>query len=414
MANSRLLRDVDFCVPYTGGLIMRQGNATRLYDLPEQRRIQQRLLNRPSLLIDPFPPFHAPLFSPLTRLGYRNAYIVWAAINIFLWVVFYCLIRSGPGSRMNPFRYLALSSLFAPLWIAIVQGQFSMLVLVAFALAFLYLKQGRDILAGFALGLGLVKFQAVLPFAAILLLRKKWRFISGLAGAAALLGVVSVIAVGWQCVVSYANLMSDFMKHASDPVYAVKPWNMPTVRGFVTGLLDGRIPNAWISVLWTGVSGSLILITACSWELDERRERASFDLMFAAALVVAALTAPHLLAHDLTPIAFAAILVLASPEWAFKSRECLVIAFAIGLLYASPLYLAQLVAREKVFVLAPVLLILAGGVLVLAGKKGFREPEGNIVQPPFEVLASPGQSDSSAGIELRASALFSLVRRGRL
>ena len=396
-ANTGLLRGVDFAVPYTGGLIMGQGNAAKLYDLAEQQRVQEGFLKRPGLLIDPFPPFHAPLFSPLTRLGYRAAYITWGMVNILLWVAFYYQMGSGPGARMNPFRCLKLSSLFFPLWVAIFQGQFSVLLLVAFALAFLCLKRGRDHAAGFALGLGLLKFQAVLPFAIIFLLRRKWRFIAGLAGAASLLGLVSVIAVGPQDMASYVNLMIDFMKHPSNPVYAVKPWNMPTVRGFVTGLLSGRIPQRWISALWMSLSGLVMLITAWCWESGDRRgDGDRFDLMFAAALVVSALTAPHLLVHDLAPMILAVILVIASPEWKSKSRERVVIIVAIGILYASPLYLAQLVMREKVFLLAPILATFAGAVLVLGRRTAHRKSDGEVAHASFKSLAATSAPDSSA------------------
>src|SRR5215470_17639573 len=172
-ANTGLLRGVDFAVPYTGGLILREGNAAKLYDLSEQQRVQEEFLKRPGLLPDPYPPFHAPLFSPLTRLGYRHAYLAWGVINVFLWLLFYRLLRDEAGATMNPFRYLKLSSLFFPLWVAIFQGQFTVLLLVAFALAFLCLKRGRDWIGGLALGLGLLKFQVVIPFAVIFLLRRK-------------------------------------------------------------------------------------------------------------------------------------------------------------------------------------------------------------------------------------------------
>jgi Glycosyltransferase family 87 len=395
-ANTGLLRGVDFAVPYTGGMILRQGNAAKLYDLSEQQRVQEEFLKRPGLLIDPFPPFHAPMFSPLTRLGYRNAYLTWGVINILLWLLFYYLIRNKVGERMNAFRFLKLSGLFFPLWIAIFQGQFSVLLLVAFALAFLYLKRGRDYVAGLALGLGLLKFQGVLPFALIFLLRRKWRIIAGLAGAASLLGLVSVIAVGPQGVVSYVNLMIDFMKDPSNPVYAVKPWNMPTIRGFVTGLLSGWIPKGWISALWMGLSGLLILITAWCWESDERRGAGdSFDLMFATALVVSAVAAPHLLAHDLTPVILAVVLVIASPEWRAKSSERLVIMVAIGILYASPLYLAQLVVRQKVFVLTPVLVTFALTVLSLGRRRVLQVPEEETAQRSFKTLAPTNSGASS-------------------
>ena len=49
------VRRSDFTGYYMGGLIIRQGNAPRLYDLGEQARIQRQLFNREDLLINPHP-----------------------------------------------------------------------------------------------------------------------------------------------------------------------------------------------------------------------------------------------------------------------------------------------------------------------------------------------------------------------
>ncbi len=49
----------DFACFYTGGVIVGQGNASKLYDLDEQARIEREVVNRKSLLIFTHPPFEA-------------------------------------------------------------------------------------------------------------------------------------------------------------------------------------------------------------------------------------------------------------------------------------------------------------------------------------------------------------------
>ncbi len=83
----------DFACFYTGGVIVGQGNASKLYDLDEQARIEREVVNRKSLLIFTHPPFEALLFAALAKLSYLKAYILWGAINVCLWVFFQHLLR---------------------------------------------------------------------------------------------------------------------------------------------------------------------------------------------------------------------------------------------------------------------------------------------------------------------------------
>lgn len=373
----------DFAVPYTGGYILQYGDASKVYDLDEQRRVQEELLNRKGLLLDPYPPFHAVLFAPLTRLGYRRAYVTWGAINILLWLIFQHLARRHAGFRIQPARYLMLCSLYFPLWLALEQGQLSLLLLLSFVLCYMYLKDGQDYAAGFALCLGLLKFQAVLPLVIIFTLRRKWKLIAGFVAAAALLGLLSVISLGPSGVLSYLNLLVDIAKHPSNPAYVtIKPWNMPTIRGFVAGVLRESALQSWIAALSVILSICLILFTTWRWEQEEQKgDRARFDLMFAAGLAVSLVTAPYLHLHDLTPMLLAVILVMASPQWSEKPRERRMLILVIAILYVTPLYYLLLLRREALYVLAPVLVFFALAAMAL-GRKRAQQAAGS-VEPTF-------------------------------
>lgn len=364
MGTSTWVWKADFAVPYTGALILRQGHGAMLYSLAEQERVQEALLMRRGLLLDPYPPYHALLFAPLTFLGYRVAYLVWGGVNILFWLFFRYLVREE-SSRIQAFQFLMLSGLFFPFWVALIQGQFSILLLVSFALAFVGLKQHRDWTAGLALGLGLLKFQVVLPFALIFALRRRWRFLAGLATAAGVLGVVSLVAVGPAGVASYAHLLSDTFRHPDKWAYVtIKPSNMPTVRGFVTGVLGRVVSGYWLTGISASVSGCLILATAWLWDKQDRG--ANFDLMFAASVVVSLLTAPYLYPHDLTPMLLAMTLVVASPEWKRRSKARSLLAAMIAVLYGSAFYLAPLLGREQLYLLTPVISLFAIAILSLA------------------------------------------------
>lgn len=382
-----LERKADFGAFYASGLSVRRGDGAKLYDLREQVRRQEEALGRKGLMSNPYPPFVAIVFAPLTLLRLRNAYIAFGAINVVLLLLSWHILRNQSSAGAQPFRQLILWSLFLPVWIALIQGQFSILLLFSFAVAFWCLKRGRDYLGGLALGLGLFKFPVVLPFALIFLLRRKWRFIGGLTTAAGTLSLVSVMAIGRPGVLSYINLLADIMRHPANPAYAtIEPWNMPTVRGFVMGILGSHIAEGWITPVAGVLSVCMILITVWRWKSNESGDNGqNFELMFGAALAVSLVTAPHLYVHDLTPLLLVIGLVVSSARWAAKSTADIIFIAGISILYALPFYYLKLLASNEVYVLAPFIVAIALAVMNMACRPALSDRAVGGMHPPSHV-----------------------------
>ncbi len=360
----------DFTGYYTSGLILHQGNAPKLYDISEQARIQRQLFNREDLLINPHPPFEAIWFAALARYSCVRAYILWGIINILLWLYFQELLRRYTPIPQNSFHYLWLCSLFVPLWVTLMQGQTTLLLLVLFSATFAGMKRGQDFNAGFFLGLGLFKFPIVFPFALICFFRSKWKLIAGCFTAGTLWGVVSVITVGPAGLRSYANLLLDIARHPERPAYAnMRAWEkMPTLKGLFTVLFAGRLATMHIGLLVAAASACLVLFTAWRWrQADHDPGGKSQGLMFAAALTVAQVTSPHLYIHDLTLMLLAVLLVIGSPQWSVKSSQRMVLLAAIVILYTPPIYLL-LLRWQVMYTLAVVLVVFALGAISLARK----------------------------------------------
>jgi len=363
-------RGFDFAGYYMSGLIIHQGNASRLYDLGEQARIERQLFNRDKILINPHPPFEALGFASLARLSYTKAYVLWGAINVLLWLLSQHLYWRDTPIPNNFFRYCLLSFLFFPLWGALIIGQTTVLLLLVFTLTFVCLRRGQEFKAGILLGLGLFKFPVVLPFALICFLRGKWRLMAGFFAAASLLGVLSVVAVGPAGVRSYLNLMIDILMNPDNPAYiSMRTWaKMPTVKGFIATLLTGRLASNSITLLAAAISAPLILFAAWAWRQEDRiRGGISPGLMFAAALVVSQVTAPHFYAYDLTLMLLAVLLVISSPPWSKESGQRTVLTAIMVTLYCPPLF-ALLLRWQAVYLLAPVLVAFALAAISLARK----------------------------------------------
>jgi hypothetical protein len=363
-------RAYDFAGYYTCGLIIHQGNASRLYDPAEQSRVEHQLLGRESLLINPHPPFEALFFSTLARLSYVKAYILWGVINVLLWALSQHLFWRDRPIPAHFFRYSLLSFLFFPLWGTLIIGQTTILLLFLFTLTHVSLARGHDFRAGVFLGLGLFKFPIVIPFALICFLRGKWRLMGGFTATALILGILSVIAVGIEGIRTYANLLVDILKNPYNSAYSsLANWGkMPTIKGLLVTVLGGRLSAQQIALLLVAVSMGVILYTGWQWrQLDQRQGQSESSLMFAAALTVAQITALHFYAYDLTLMLLAVFLVIASPQWLRKSPQRIVLAAVMLILYFPPVY-ALLLSRGVVYVLAPVLLAFALAAMDLARK----------------------------------------------
>jgi len=365
-ANGRNLEKIDFSVTYLGARMVQQGQGAKLYDLTEQVKLRSALYEHPNPLIYEHPPFEALLLSPLGALPYKTAYLIWGSINAMLWLVLPYVIRPYAPVPGDELAYLALWFIFAPLGIALYQGQSSIVLLLVYILTFISLKGSRDLLAGIFLGLGLFKFQFVVPFALIFLLRKKWRFLAGFALSATALGALSLVAVGWRGITSYVHLLLSIGSNPGNVSFG-SAVDMPTLHGFVYALLSRIVGVSAISIVVAAISVLLILFTASRWEHAERTSKDnSLDLVFAAAVAMSLMTGLHMFTHDFSPLMLALLLVAAHfPSHGHPGLRWL-LGITMALFWFPPLYFI-LVGRHGLYLMFPLLAVLWVVALKLSG-----------------------------------------------
>ena len=359
------MEKTDFSVTYIGSRMVYLGQGAKLYDLAEQQKLKRLLLPDAEPLIYEHPPFEALLLAPLGALPYKTAYLIWGLINVAIWLMLPYLLRPYAPAPRDDLGYLVLWLLFAPLGVALFQGQSSLLILLVYSLAFIALKQGRDFRAGAILGLGLFKFQFILPFALIFLLRRQWRFLKGFLATAAGLGVLSVVAVGWPGIWSYIHLLVSIVRHPDSVAHGAAV-DMGTLQGFVHALLGKVLGRSAISLLVTAISASLMGWSAWRWHATEDGQRGrTFDLMFAVSVVVALVTGFHMFTHDLSPLLLAMFLVAAHFPGSNQPALRLTLGVALVLFWIPPLYFA-LVAWHCMYLWFLVLMVFMIGTLKLA------------------------------------------------
>ncbi len=383
----------DFSVTYIGSRMVYLGLGGKLYDLAEQQKLKRLLLPDAEPLIYEHPPFEALLLAPLGALPYKTAYLIWGLINVAIWLMLPYLLRPYAPAPRDDLGYLALWLLFAPLGVALFEGQSSLLLLLLYSIAFIQLRHGREFWAGAILGLALFKFQFVIPFALIFLLQRKWRFMKGFMATATALGVLSLVAVGWHGIIGYIHLLVGIAAHPDNSSYGAAI-GTATIQGFVHALLVGVLGHAAVSVIVAGVSIFLVAWTAWRWRkadlaADERNfDRQTFDLMFAAAIVVSLVTGFHMFTYDLSPLMLAMLLVAGHFPGRSQARLRLILGTTLVMFWIPPLYLA-LLAGHCVYLWFPVLMAFMIGTLKLAESPAEGMPSTDIGGPAVRLAGIP-------------------------
>ncbi|HKS76966.1 MAG TPA: glycosyltransferase family 87 protein [Terriglobales bacterium] len=347
----------DFSIFYTAGSILHQGSAAQLYDPALQFRVQKQFASqvyiRQGALPYNHPPFEALLFAPLARVSYPVAFAIWNLLNLAILAILPILLRLHvPLMQPVPIFLFWIAELgFFPVFIALLQGQDSILLLLLFVLAFIALKQNQQLAAGIWLGLGLFRFHLVLPLVLILLLRKKGRVILGFAVTALALGLLSVAIVGWSAALHYPHYVWNVENSTGSAATLVS--TMPNLRGFVHMLLPWT-PRVEVGV--SIISAILLLWASSQWD-DSSSQR--FEWSFSLSLVTTILVSYHVLVHDLSLLLLPVALLVSNLNqsgWPKLTRGLLLAGPAV-VLFLSPLQMLLWFRYGEFSLFAPVLLV---------------------------------------------------------
>jgi hypothetical protein len=284
----------DFRQLYTGGYMIRTGHAAELYDYDKQQSLEEALVpveGRFPLPIN-HPAFEELLFVPLSLLTYRVAYWVFVAFNGALLVLCVSLLRHRLTVLSDRWKWLPtlLILAFPPISRALLQGQDSIIMLALLAGALWALDDGKEFVAGLLVGIGIFKFQIVIPIALLFLMWRRWRFSAGLAFYSAAAGLVSLLLVGLSGARDYAHMLLSMSLRLTSEAdvrrYATDPRAMINLRGLLSAIFNGILPHGYVQFLIAACSVVVLLMAA--------RQRPSLPLAIAAASLVSY----HLIAHD--------------------------------------------------------------------------------------------------------------------
>ncbi len=311
---SAILGRADFRHLYTAGYMVRSGQASKLYDYETEKALQSRLVS-PGTIALPFNhlAYEALLFVPFSLVRYPIAYFMFMGFNVALLGVAFRLMLPALENLRRVWVLLPWGVFFGffPITIALMLGQDSILLLLLLVLAVLAFNRDREFQAGLLVGLGLFKFQIVLPIALLFLVWRRWRFIAGFAASATGVAIVSVLVVGLAQVRVYlSSLLSMSVGLASKADqfrYGISPTSMPNLRGLIFAMAGGRLPTFWVQAI-TGAASIAVLV----WVAAAARERlrGSSTVAFLVAITAACVVSYHMLIRDLTVMLLPLTLIL--------------------------------------------------------------------------------------------------------
>jgi hypothetical protein len=276
--HERLNARFDFgCFYYAAHMVL-DGSRHALYSRAAQEAFQLRYQRPPDTLFINPPVALLPLL-PLAKLPMVVAFSVWTAVSFGLLFASLKLLQNESGAYYGNWPML-LAPAFAPVLCAFLHGQFSLLVVASYAAAYSLWRRGHRTLGGLALSIATVKYQLVIGFVAVLVLKRRGRELAGFACGCTALLAVSTWLVGVPSLLSYPN----FVLHSGLPI--------PETAHFANwrGLLVILAANhAWLLAL---VSAATVLGAAWAWK--------DLDRGFAVAVLASMLVSYHLTPQDLS------------------------------------------------------------------------------------------------------------------
>jgi hypothetical protein len=356
----------DFPDFYSASRLLIAGHGHELYDVQVQRQFQSRYVGRVGTLYI-HPPFEALFYLAVAWLPLNSAYALWTVLNL----AFLTFIARKLASEVWPawdWRLLLMASLtFVPVLLNFLQGQDSVLLLLFVTLAFTALRSNRAFAAGCWLGLGLFKFNLVLPLALVLALQKgRNGFLRGFALMALALAAVSAAISGRAVFARYPR----FLLHLQEQPFAgIFPQAMANLRGLsYLAFHNDRSRFAIFAIAALSVSALLIVLigwrnrTLASYPNYPPKNRVAFDIAFGNTILFALLVSYHLNPHDLSllllPISLLLYRVRVEGKFGFTKPAQWLVEGLIALLFLPPLHLLAFEEHEYVMVAVPLLALL--------------------------------------------------------
>lgn len=299
----------DFRAFYTAGLMLRSGKAAELYSLTAQYHFQKTFIptlpNASYLLAFLNPPFVALLMVPFVFVAEPLAYMVWGVCNLILLTSICGIVLVLFKNVRWQVRYLTIAMilLFIPVWESMLEGQFSLLLVLAFLLGWVYLRNDKQVAAGYVLSMLFFKPQLIVLPAGILIWKYPKAFLAMLIGGCFFLSL-SLAAGGFSLLRSYVPFLLGITKWHD--LYGIHPQQQNSW----SGIIYAFIPPQWrllFIILW--ITGDFFALGSLFISWKGKKTDNLFNVQYALLVLVTLFTCPHVNFHDLSILVVPGIII---------------------------------------------------------------------------------------------------------
>lgn len=284
------------------------------------------------------PPFFALLFVPLSRLPFKEAYLVWTALSLGVLAGGLGLIWKITSAISVPWRLVMLIAtvMLIPVAKGLLEGQFSLILMVAWGGAYLALRSNHDRRTGVALAFLLVKPETLAPLALLLVWKRRYRVFFTLAPLSLAAAVVSAWIVGITGLVRYLLYLIRSVGDSNGSIQTDKMigWNglLYPFRGIFSVRFDAIPLLVLVLLTLAGL--------AAAWRGPLRTNGRRFAYQWAAVALATLLLDQHLYSQDLVVLlpCTATVIAAASPHERVRVGSICMLGWLIAsrILYAFP------------------------------------------------------------------------------
>ena len=312
-----LFTQTDFPAIVIGSRLVASGAGAQLYDLDAQL-IEQRQMARAGYLRlppgestklhypYPYTPFLAVLWSPLVGLSPTTAMAIWDMLNLAAFVVgLWLLLAALPIPQITRLLVVLGAVTSLPFIMNVEQGQSSGVTMLAFGAGIALMKRDRDLPAGLMLGLLAFKVQW-LPFLLLVLLwKRRWWALLGVAITGALLMALATFAIGTNWIPGYWEVFQQAQQWSRSLL--LDPHYSHSLGGGLVALFGPgaeRIVRTLNPLFLLAAAALVLYVWRGPWQPNSARWDGAMALTFLATIF----TSLHVNTHDLCLLAIPAAL----------------------------------------------------------------------------------------------------------
>jgi glycosyl transferase family 87 len=189
----------DFLRSYDAGKLIRSGDGHSLYAV-EGNPVSSDERGNTQVTVSPFERFayEALLYVPLSYFSYRNAFLIFMALNLALIALSVRMLQPYLPKLEQLWRWLptAVFICFLPVGLALIAGHDSILLLALMLASAVSFYREHDFGAGVFLGMTLFRPEFAVLIALLFLFWRRWRIVAGFLAASAVSLAISTALTG--------------------------------------------------------------------------------------------------------------------------------------------------------------------------------------------------------------------------